>query len=974
VTILTIPAALPFLDVLADGLLEESGGDPLRLAAMTVLLPTRRACLAMRESFLRRSEGVALLLPRLVPLGDIDAEELELADVSGTLDLPPAISGLKRQLLLAELVMARDGMLADQAAALAADLARLIDQLATERVDFRRFATLVPEDYAEHWQRILTFLAIIGDSWPAILAEQGLVDPAERRNLVLAAQAARWRDDPPDGAIVAAGSTGSIPATADLLAVIACLPQGRVVLPGLDRALDAESWAALEPTHPQFGMKQLLERLGIERHAVGDWPALRVGASHPGRARLLRAALNPLPLPLPPRAEAEAALAGVALVECLNPQQEAGAIALMLREKLEVPGATAALVTPDRDLARRVAAELQRFGVLIDDSAGTPLDRTAPGTFLRLLLTMIEADGAPAELLALLQHPLSSGGEEPLAFRSKVRLLDREVMRGPRPEGGLAGLTAAILRARQLSLEDRRALADWAQGWLRRLAPLAALFAEDAVSIPELLTAHVLAAEGLAGDAARGGAESLWAGDAGDAAADFVADLAEAAQDFPLIEPKRYPALFDTLMQGRVVRPRYGRHPRLAILGPLEARLQRADRIILAGLNEGTWPAEPAGDPWLSRPMRRTLGLSLPERRIGQAAHDFVQAFAAEEVILTRSQRVEGAPTVPSRWLQRLETSLVALGLVDSLKQAQGWTAWQQALDRPRRIAPVAPPAPCPPVSARPRRLSVTEIEMWMRDPYALYAKHILELAALEPIDAEIGAAERGKFIHRALDRFVRAFPDAIPADAYQQLLEFGREAFGPMLGETAVWAFWWPRFERIARWVVAEERRRRPVVQTLHTEAKGEMKLVGPAGDFQLVGKADRIERRRDGGLVLIDYKTGSLPAASDIEAGLAAQLPLEAVMAKHGAFPGLEAEEIACLEHWRLSGGDPPGEVKAIADAQLRIEAAEAGLERLIATFDDPATVYQAQPHPARGLRFNDYAHLARIKEWAVEESDER
>jgi ATP-dependent helicase/nuclease subunit B len=370
--------------------------------------------------------------------------------------------------------------------------------------------------------------------------------------------------------------------------------------------------------------------------------------------------------------------------------------------------------------------------------------------------------------------------------------------------------------------------------------------------------------------------------------------------------------------------------------------------------------------------MRTRLGLSQPERRIGQAAHDFVEAFAADEVILTRAQRVEGAPTVPSRWLQRLDTSLRALGLAESLKQARAWLAWQQALDRPAEIAPAAPPAPCPPVAARPRQLSVTEIEMWMRDPYALYARHILALRALEPIDAEIGAAERGIFIHRALDKFARAFPDRIPADAYERLLGFGRDAFGPVLGETAVWAFWWPRFERIARFVVAEERRRRPALASLLTEAKGAMKLAGPAGDFQLVGKADRIEVGRDGGLVLIDYKTGSLPAASEIEAGIAAQLPLEAVMARNGAFPGLAAQPIAGLEHWRLSGGDPAGEVKPIADAQARIDAAAAGLADLIATFDDPATPYQARPHPAHGLRFNDYAHLARIKEWTAEESE--
>jgi ATP-dependent helicase/nuclease subunit B len=553
-----------------------------------------------------------------------------------------------------------------------------------------------------------------------------------------------------------------------------------------------------------------------------------------------------------------------------------------------------------------------------------------------------------------------------------VRRLDAPVLRGPRPEGGLRGLVASIGRARGLASEEKRALTFWTERVLHRIDPLVAAMSGGATPIANLLQAHIDAAEALAADAIRGGAARLWAGDAGEAAAGFVADLAEAAPVFPAIDPSRYPSLFEALLQASVVRPRYGRHPRLAILGPLEARLQRADRLILAGLNEGTWPAETTSDPWLSRPMRSTLGLPLPERRIGQSAHDFVQAFAAPELILTRAQRVEGAPTVPSRWLQRIDTTLRALELGDSLRNGAPWLAWQHRLDRPRLVQPIRPPAPCPPIAARPRALSVTDIEIWMRDPYALYARRILDLKALEPIDADPGAAERGTFIHQALDRFVREFPDLLPDNAVDRLLAHGRAAFEPVLQQTAAWAFWWPRFERIARWVVAEEQRRRPGLARILTETKGSMKFAGPAGEFLLSGKADRIEIGRDGAVELIDYKTGSVPAPRDIEAGLSGQLPLEAVMALAGGFPGLAAPRIEGLSHWRLSGGDPPGEVKKINDPAAHIAAARDGIAHLIATFDDPATPYQARPHPAQALRFNDYAHLARIKEWASEEHE--
>src|SRR6185312_2500347 len=394
----------------------------------------------------------------------------------------------------------------------------------------------------------------------------------------------------------------------------------------------------------------------------------------------------------------------------------------------------------------------------------------------------------------------------------------------------------------------------------------------------------VAAAERLAAASGESGAERLWAGEAGEAAARLVAELLEAAADFPPLRGTDYPALFEALLAGLVVRPRYGRHPRLAIWGLLEARLQHADLVILGGLNEGTWPGEAVSDPWLSRPMRRQLGLPPPERLIGRAAHDFAQALGAREVALTRSLRVEGAPTVPSRWLLRLETVLRAADLAMEEAVPRGILGWQRLLDEPARRIVMPPPAPRPPVAARPRRLTVTEIETWMRDPYAIYARHVLRLRALDPIDADPGAAERGDYIHRALDRFVKAYPAALPADAEARLVECGRAAFGAALSRPGIWAFWWPRFLRIARWFVALERERRAGLAESRGELTGSLRIAARGGAFLLVGKADRIDRRRDGGLVIIDYKTGAVAKPAEVAGGFAPQLPLEAAIAAAG------------------------------------------------------------------------------------------
>jgi len=979
----TIPPGVSFVDALAAGLLRETAGDPLALARYTILLPTRRARRALDEAFLRQSDGRPLLLPRTLPLGDLDPDDALLAggdedtsiDTAPELaDLPPAIPALRRQLLLAQAVQAAgrlggSPMTVDQASRLAAELARLLDQVQTEQLSFDRLRDLVPENYAGHWQITLRFLSVLTEQWPQILAAEGCIDPAERRNRALAAQAAAWRRQPPSDPVIAAGSTGSIPATAALIEVVADLPAGRVVLPGLDSALDDETRTAVleDAAHPQHGLCLLLQRLAVAPSDVQLWPDQGLPATSPARTAFVNEALRPAATTenwraLPPLADD--ALAGLQRIDCAGPQEEAGVIALLLRASAEEPGKRAALVTPDRGLARRVASELKRWEIEVDDSAGQPLDQTPPGAFLRLTAEMLADELAPVPLLAALKHPLAAGGLDAAAFRAWVRRFETAVLRGARPAPGIAGLKSALSSNEAAEFGER----------LDRLgalaAPLDRLIALPQVELGELIDAHVGFAEGLAASATEGGAARLWAGDAGEAAATFIANLRQAASGFAPMPGDRYPALLGSLLSMQVVRPRYGRHPRLAIWGPLEARLQHADLLVLGGLNEGTWPAEVAADPWLSRPMRRDFGLPAPERRIGLAAHDVAQALGAPQVALTRALRVEGTPTVPSRWLLRLEGLMRSLGIDPARMTGDAWLDWQARLDRVDTVRPTAPPQPRPPVAHRPRTIRVTEVELWRRDPYAIYARRILRLAPLEPIDAEPSAADRGTWIHRALERFVTAFPRDVPADALDRLLAIGREEFGPQLNRPAVGAFWWPRFERIARWFVDHERERRGTLTALHAEVKGRLPFDAPAGLFTLTATADRIERGADGRLTIIDYKTGLLPRRRDMELGFTPQLPLEAAMAAAGGFTGIAAAEVAGLQFWRLTGGNPAAELedaKGGAPAELA-DTALVGLKQLVAAFDSPDTAYQSMPDPEFAPRFGDYAHLARVKEWSA------
>ncbi|MDJ0950782.1 MAG: double-strand break repair protein AddB [Alphaproteobacteria bacterium] len=996
----TIPPGLAFVDTLAARLLAETrsavdAGDPMALARYTILLPTRRACRSLAEAFLRTNAGAPLLLPRLEPIGDLDEEELAFADVGAAdrLDLPPAIAPARRLLLLARLVAAfhrTPGGGApdmDQATWLAHDLARLLDQVQSEELSFDRLAELVPDAFAVHWQTTLRFLEILTQHWPRILDEEGVIDSVARRTALIDARAQAWRDAPPADPVIAAGSTGSVPATARLIGVVAALPQGRVVLPGLDREMDEASWQALDPAHPQFGLNQLLQRLAVAREDVAVWSAETDG---PGplpetaaRARLVSEAMRPaetsdawqdIPIDRP---VAEHAMAGVRRVDCPTPQEEAGVVAMVLREVLEETGKTGALVTLDRGLARRVAAELRRWGVDIDDSAGQPLAATPVGSFLLLTANLVVDAFTPVSLLAVGKHPLAAAGLPPAVFRARLRRLEWAVLRGPRPAPGLDGLRRALaaLDERRLgTLGDRGEIDDLLDRVQAGSRDFAALVAGGPESPAAILRAHAAFAEALAASDQESGAERLWAGDAGEQAARLIAELIQAMADLPDMPARLYPGLLDALMAGVVIRPRYGRHPRLAIWGPLEARLQHADLIVLGGLNEGSWPREIEADPWMSRQMRARFGLPPSDRRTGLSAHDFVQAFCAREVVLTRSQRVEGTPTVPSRWLLRLDTVLRGIDPqrvgMDGWR-GESWLHWQRALDAAARTAAIAPPAPAPPVKARPRRLSVTQVETWMRDPYAIYARHVLRLEALEAIDADPGAADYGTLIHAALDRFARDYPGTLPDDARERLLAIGRAVFDLDGAHPGVQAFWWPRFVRVADWIIDEERARRGALATIASEVKGRLAVSAPAGEFMLTAKADRIERRADGSLAVIDYKTGGVPTASEVRRGYAPQLPLEAAMAAAGGFEDVPAAPVAELAFWQLRGGTRAGEIKPVASPETLAEAARAGLERLVTCFDDPTTAYRAVPDPARAPRYSDYGHLARIAEWTASTS---
>ncbi|MCA8933912.1 MAG: double-strand break repair protein AddB, partial [Rhodospirillaceae bacterium] len=596
--VFTVPAGRPLADAVAAEVLAPRLMPAAAPERLLLLLPTRRACLAMREALLRQSGGRPLLAPRILPIGDLDPDgdalDGDLGWAEATLPvLPPAIAPLRRQLLLATQIRARKDLpvSAAQALRLAAALARLIDLAHTERVGFDRLADLVPDRLAGHWQRTLDFLAIVTEAWPQILADEGTLDPADRRDRMLSALARAWGERPPDVPVWVVGSTGSIPATAELMAAVARLPQGRVVLPGLDRGLDDESWEGLDESHPQAGLKRLLETLKIARTEVADWPLPpppRDERPPPDRSRLIREAMRP-----PATTDAWRDISGISKhdlegltrLDCATDREEAAAIAVAMREVLSEKGRTCALITADRTLARRVEAALGAWQIEVDDSAGRPLGRTGVGSFLRLVADAAAARLGPLALLSLLKHPLCGALKRRADLARWVRRLD-VLLRGPRPAPGLEGLSRAVLDAAPDGRADVEVL-DLVDGVAGFLRPLTEAFAGGPAPAVDLIRAHLRAAAALAGDSEQSGDDRLWRGDDGEQAARLFAELLEVAENLPALDPADYPLWISELLAQEVVRPSHGAHPRLFLWGTLEARLQTADLVILGGLNEG---------------------------------------------------------------------------------------------------------------------------------------------------------------------------------------------------------------------------------------------------------------------------------------------------------------------------------------------------------------------------------------------------
>lgn len=1019
--IFTIPPGAPFLPTFVEAFLDgrlvpgfgaEAG--PLGLAEATIYVPTRRSARALAAAFADRLKPAVTFLPRILPLGDRDAIETDALLDDARFDTDDstlaAIDDLSRRMALTRLILAwaasvRHALLPSNPGAtneallvastpvdawhLSGDLARLIDELILAGVDRRALDTLGTETFDRYWGITLDFLKIATEHWPKILAERNLVDPASRETQLIESEIARLsRADRPQGPVIVAGAIGADLLTGRLLDAIARLPQGAVVLPGLDQSLDEASWTLLgrpdtSHGHPQMVLHRCLAAMGATRSSVAE-----LGTVVPplaARARFVSEALRPAETTeawalAAAQLDRPVALERISVIEARDEGEEALALAIALRESLESSG-SAVLVTPDRALARRVRADLLRWGIEIDDSGGEPLAITPAGSLARLALECVSADFDPVAVLALLGHTAVRLGRPRATVERLARKTEMLLLRGIVPAGALLDPAALVaeLRARSTSSdlpsEVRQARSDTFDAierllldLLKALSPVSSL--SGRAGLERWLPAHDTALTSLT-DAGR--EDSALGGADGARLAALLADLREAADPAITLDRVEYRTMFERIATETIVRGPARSHPRLKILGPLEMRLLDADRVVLGGLDEAVWPPQATTDAFLNRPMRAALGLAPPEWRVGIAAHDFEMALGHPEVVISRAAKRGGSPTVPSRFLQRL-AAVAGDEWATCRKRGQAYLDMARALDRPDHLVTIKRPAPKPPVELRPIKLSVTRIETLRRDPYAIYADKILRLRPLDPVGAAIGPREWGTAFHGVLRTFIdRVQHGPHPPDALAGLLRNAETAFAQAMDEPGTRAFLGPRVRRWVEGFHAWDAGRRTSLSALHAEKSGSLAIgLDDGSRFELTATADRIEVDGNGAIRIVDYKTGAAPSAREVAAGFAPQLTLEAAIALGGGFAALDAAAIVDEAFYvKFGTGRKPAITQLKwSDKTLHDVVADhlAGLKDLLNLFRDPGTGYLARPYPQFASRFSDYDHLSRVKEWSA------
>ena len=991
----SIPASQAFADNLVTGIIDKFP-ESEQLAKIELYLPSRRAISSIEKAFFKHQKEGPILLPKIFAVGEPD-EEAALKIIVEGLELDESINGFERQCLIATqiqlLPIGGRRMAPATAMKLASSLCLLIDQMQRAGTPLSAIKDVLPDELSTHWQEILKFLTILFDYWPSILAERGKIDPVARQQKLLQAQLDYWTSHPPNAPIILAGSTGTLPMTRAFMKVISQLPMGAVIFPGIELDIEDTDWHAIEQdrVHPLHQIARSMLELELPLSEVRYWHVTEQMQHKSVRSRqiVLREVMRPASrtsqwrrLAVEHSELSTSSLEGLKVMSVTDSFQEAELIAGLMRETLENKNKTAMLVTPDRMLARKVQAALMRWNIIVDDSAGSSLILSSPARFLASIIRVVQEDASPYALRALFKHPFATAGLERAEFTYLANLFEEQILRGPLPKKNWESWTTLVAQTSELK-------GFWQTCLLPAFTPLRDAYRSTNPSLDTLTIALMQTAQNLSSlpensadlvsdinETQSDAPLHIYSDFAGTALLELLSDMIRFGSNYPIIASEFHNTFF-VLCQEVVVRTPYDQHPRLKILGTIEARMQQADIVILGGLNEGVWPPFSERDTWITNATRTQLGL--PDRywRIALSAHDFMMAASAPEVLITRSVVTDGVPTQISRWLARLDAVLAAAGLSSYLdKQIPVWMKAVNARKIPDIVKPISQPEPKPAIAHRPSQISATDFEQWIKDPYGFYVNKILKIKQKQQIDEPPSVALRGSLIHDVIAEFSKRYPTGkLPKDAGEQLHKIVDTHLSKWSNITYIDLFWRQKFSVILNWLLEEERRRRHDRFHVIAEKEGRIELSIGQRSILITARADRIELHQDNNYQLIDYKSGNPPSKLKVSSGTAVQLLVEAAILSKGGYNISDKTALDIkLFYWQLKGRiTAPAKIDDVTPDDFDVSIIFDQLFELVQIFENEEQPYLSEPNSAQRPKFSQVRHLARIKEWRAFEVNE-
>jgi len=930
----------PFNHTLAEFILGQ-GFSEQEIANSIVLLPTRRACRDFLKAFAQTNTKQAFFCPQVLSLGDSNEDEIYFA--TSDIVKQDIVSNLQLQFILTRLVQQKNNSNLSEAFYLAQDLAHLISQTETALLSFDDLKNIKAANYAEHWGQILDFLKIVTHFLPEILKETGKITPAlARAENILNATKFYSHKAQLGTKIIIAGSTGSLPPTRKLIKTLAEFENTYIILPGLDFNLSEADFNDVTPTHPQFGMKDLLDDLKAKPWQVKEITPSKNSLTPNSRLDLISKTMLPsssiktwegVKLPTD-------CTAGITSLTLNNVEEEALAISLIIKKSC-FEKKTVALVTPDRNLAKRVSVKLKKFGILADDSSGTPFDKTPLGRLICAVADCVTKNFSALSLVTLLNSAYITFGLERKQYLETLTKFEKFVLRKIHLYNGLDDLKNKLV---QLNLDAtlQSELVSFIDKLLKALEPLK--YSSQTLKAKQWWQNLLTSLHNLGADAHLTTDNSL---------AELNQEINEHADLLPDLTISDFSKILPLIMNFFSVRPPMHENASVIILGQIEARLLDVDTVILGSLNDGTFPKNTVISPWMSETMRVEFGLPPSTRKIGLAAHDFTQALGKCEVFLTRALKDGGTPTNASRFILRLEALLSSASL--KLEDSQTWYNLVKHYTSVKELTPPKRAEANPPLDARQfKNFYVTKIERLLHSPYDFYAENILKLRPLDELEKLPELSDFGNFVHEGIAKYINK-----GGGSSEQLLQMIESEFTKSQIPLDIQHFWITSLKRIAQFVADDYNSKKHLYTQHLLEQVGEAKLDG----FNIAAKADRIDKLQDGSVTIIDYKTGAVPKNSDVSSGWNPQLTLEAIICEAGGFVGINHSKVSEIAYYKL-GGQSGGKITRIDLTKGDIlENTRHRIAQLLHEFCDKPTPFIARHLSEYSLKYSNYEHLARI-----------